>query len=80
MLREAPQVLARVNAEAGADGAQKLVEAATRLVSSPRLGARCGEFAPREVRCLIVGDYELRYEIAQTTIYVLRLWHTLGHL
>jgi plasmid stabilization system protein ParE len=72
-------LLARVNAQAAADVARKLVDAAKQLVCSPRLGARFGEFAPREVRCLIVGDYELRYEIAQTAIYVLCLWQTRNH-
>lgn len=24
----------------------------------------------------VVGPYEIRYEIRQSTIYVLRLWHT----
>lgn len=30
---------------------------------------------PREVRRIIVGNYELRYEIADATIFILRLWH-----
>jgi hypothetical protein len=34
------------------------------------------EFAPREVRRLIVGDYELRYEILEDAIVLVRLWHT----
>jgi hypothetical protein len=25
---------------------------------------------------LVVGQYELRYEIAEDTIFILRLWHT----
>ena len=36
---------------------------------------RLEEFDPREVRRILVGDYELRYEIQTSTIYVLRLWH-----
>lgn len=32
-------------------------------------------YKPREVRRIIVGDYELRYEIANATIFILRLWH-----
>lgn len=40
----------------------------------------CGcmtEFAPREVRYILVGDYEMRYEIsANEDIWILRLWHT----
>ncbi|MDR3045532.1 MAG: hypothetical protein LBU75_14940 [Desulfovibrio sp.] len=25
---------------------------------------------------MLVGHYEMRYEIQESTIYVLRLWHT----
>ena len=34
------------------------------------------QFAPREVRRILVGKYEIRYEIQDSVIYVLRLWHT----
>lgn len=34
-------------------------------------------FDPREVRRLIVGDYELRYEINDDGIVVLRIFHGL---
>jgi hypothetical protein len=33
-------------------------------------------YAPREIRRLFVGDYELRDEIQGDTIIVVRLWHT----
>ena len=64
-----------VNPRAAARVVQQLVAAAERLLTHPRLGERLAEFAPRDVRRLIVGDYELRYELADTTINVLRLWH-----
>ena len=35
-----------------------------------------GLFEPREVRRLLVGRYEIRYEIQDSTVYILRLWHT----
>ncbi|MGZ8160407.1 MAG: type II toxin-antitoxin system RelE/ParE family toxin [Methylobacter sp.] len=31
---------------------------------------------PREVRRILVGRYEMRYEIQDSTAYILRLWHT----
>ncbi|MEY4592360.1 MAG: hypothetical protein RIR18_1255 [Pseudomonadota bacterium] len=34
------------------------------------------EFEGREVRRLLVGDYEMRYEIQGSAVYILRLWHT----
>lgn len=34
------------------------------------------QFEPREVRRIFAGEYEIRYELNDQTIYVLRLWHT----
>jgi plasmid stabilization system protein ParE len=39
------------------------------------LGEPLDEFAPREVRRLIVGRYELRYEVGSEQITVLRVFH-----
>jgi plasmid stabilization system protein ParE len=46
------------------------------LLEHPRIGEKLEEFEPREVRRILVGQYEMRYEIRESTIYVLRLWHT----
>ena len=46
------------------------------LLEQPHLGLALPEFAPRNVRRLIVGDYELRYEVAEKALWILRLWHT----
>ncbi len=69
--------LAEVNPRAAARTARELVAAPRRLLNTPRLGERLEAFTPREVRRLIVGGYELRYELTETTIFVLRVWHTL---
>jgi plasmid stabilization system protein ParE len=68
--------LAVVNKSAAARTVQTLVAAPASLVINPRIGERLDEFEPREVRRILVGHYEIRYEIQQSTIYVLRLWHT----
>ncbi|OHV24018.1 MULTISPECIES: type II toxin-antitoxin system RelE/ParE family toxin [Rhizobium] len=68
--------LAPVNRQAAARTVQALTAAPLRLLEQPRLGERLEEFDPREVRRILVGQYELRYEIRQSAIYVLRLWHT----
>jgi hypothetical protein len=34
------------------------------------------EFAPREVRKLLVADYEIRYELTDTGVFILRIFHT----
>lgn len=45
------------------------------LSGNPRRGERLDEYAPREVRRIITGDYELRYEIAGQIVIILRIWH-----
>jgi plasmid stabilization system protein ParE len=62
--------------EAAARVVQDLARAPERLLDFPRIGEKLDAYQPREVRRLIVGDYELRYEIANGTIMVLRLWHS----
>lgn len=54
---------------------QQLARAPDRLIRHPRIGEKLDAYGPREVRRIIVGDYELRYEIAAQTILILRLWH-----
>ncbi len=61
--------------EAAARVVQQLSRAPSRLLDFPRLGEKLEAYEPREVRRIIVGNYELRYEIAVGTIFVLRLWH-----
>jgi plasmid stabilization system protein ParE len=68
--------LAPSNSQAAARTVQSLTAAPARLIEHPRIGERLEEFEPREVRRLLVGNYEMRYEIQESTIYVLRLWHT----
>jgi hypothetical protein len=41
----------------------------------PRLGRQLERYAPRDVRRLIVGNYELQYELRHDVILVLRIWH-----
>lgn len=70
------EFLAPANKLAAARAVQALVAAPRRLIEQPRIGERLEEFEPREVRRILVGHYEIRYEIDEATIYVLRLWHT----
>ena len=70
------EFLASVIPTAAARTVQSLTAVAASLLANPRIGKRLQEFDPREVRRIIVGQYELRYEIAAATIYLLRLWHT----
>ena len=67
--------LATVNKPAAARVVQALTASPTSLLENPRIGEKLEEFDPREVRRILNGDYEIRYEIQESTIYVLRLWH-----
>lgn len=64
----APDVAGRV--------VRQLARAPDRLLDYPRLGEKLEAYEPREVRKIFVGDYEMRYEIADGTIFILRLWHS----
>jgi len=70
------EFLASVNKPAAAKAVQSLTKAPTILLTNPRIGEQLFHFEPREVRRILVGDYEVRYEIQESVIYVLRLWHT----
>ena len=67
--------LATLNLRAAAQVVQQLVADTEQLLNYPQLGVRLEEFAPRDVRRVIIGDYELRYELSDKMIYILRLWH-----
>jgi plasmid stabilization system protein ParE len=69
------EYLKPVAPEAAARVIQQLARAPSRLLDFPRLGEKLEAYEPREVRRIIVGNYELRYEIATGTVIVLRLWH-----
>ncbi|WP_339481798.1 MULTISPECIES: type II toxin-antitoxin system RelE/ParE family toxin [unclassified Pseudomonas] len=70
------EFLASVNQPAAARTVQQLTAAPTSLLANPRIGERLEEFEPRDVRRIQVGRYEMRYEIAGSTLFLLRLWHT----
>lgn len=70
------EFLASANGLAASRVVKSLVAAPAGLVANPRIGERLEEFDPREIRRLLVGSYELRYEIGESTIYVMRIWHT----
>ncbi len=70
------EFLAAVNQRAAARTVQTLAAAPAKLLEHPRIGEKLEEFGPNEVRRILVGHYEMRYEIRKSTLYVLRLWHT----
>jgi len=70
------EFLSPVNQQAAVRTVQALTAAPTTLLNNPRIGEQLFGFESREVRRIIIGQYEMRYEIQESTIYVLRLWHT----
>ena len=70
------EFLASKNKQAAAHTVQSLSAAPDRLLEQTRIGEKLDEFEPREVRRIVVGRYEMRYEIQETIIIVLRIWHT----
>lgn len=62
------------------DAARKVVvmlaDAPELLLLHPQVGAADEMYAPREVRSLFVGSYEIIYELTDTRIIILRIWHT----
>ena len=73
------EFLASVNPRAAANAVRGLVAAASRLAEHPRIGEKSEQYEPLEVRRISVADYELRYEIRDSTFYILRLWHAREH-
>jgi plasmid stabilization system protein ParE len=55
--------LAKVNKSAAAQTVQSLVAAPVRLTDNPRIGDQLDEFALLEVRSILVGRYEIRYQV-----------------
>jgi plasmid stabilization system protein ParE len=70
------EFLAPVNKPVAVRTVQALAKAPTILLTNPRIGEQLFHLEPREVRRILVGGYEVRYEIQGSTIYMLRLWHT----
>ena len=65
-----------VNPRAAALAVRHLVAGAKRIPARPRLGQRLRQFAGREVRRVLIGDYEIRYELAGRDVFLLRIFHS----
>lgn len=70
------EFLEPVNKPAAIKVVRALTSSVTRLADHPRLGESLSQFDPRDVRRLQIGRYEVRYEIQDSAIFILRLWHT----
>lgn len=70
------EFLSAASPTAAARMVQALVASPEHLLVNPRIGEKLEEFDPREVRRILVRHYEIRYEIQEQTVHVLRVWHT----
>ena len=71
--------IAKHNPAAAERLARRLIQGIERLLRNPRLGRRVtvapDQMAPEEIRDWVVGEYVVRYLIAEMRIVVLRVWH-----
>ena len=70
------EFLRPVNPIAAGRVVRQLVAGIRRIPAHPRLGVRLSEFNPREVRKILIGDYEVRYTVLEADVFVLRIFHT----
>lgn len=70
------EFLEPVSPPAAARTMRGLLAAVRRIPGRPRLGVRLAGFGDREVRRIVAGSYEIRYELITHDVYVLRIFHT----
>jgi plasmid stabilization system protein ParE len=71
--------LASVNPDAAMRTARSLRRAARRLSSYPNLGEELGFIKGHMLRRLVVGSYEIWYEVEPGSIMIHRVWNTRQH-
>ncbi len=75
-LQRIHEFLEPVNAVAAARVVRALASRVRRIPAQPRLGEKLTGFGERDVRRVLVQQYEVRYAIIGSDIYVLRVFHT----
>lgn len=75
-LRRVHGFLVHKNKKAAAAAVEVLAEAPNRLVLQPHIGERVETITARDVRRILVGDYEIRYDVLDEEIRALRIFHS----
>ncbi len=70
------EFLTSVSPRVAALAVHHIVAGARRIPGRPRLGQRLRQFAGCEVRRVLIGNYEIRYELAGNDVFILRIFHT----
>lgn len=74
-LRRLHDFLSVVNEDLATRAVQLIVARARRILENPGLGSPLPRYGQREVRRIIVGQYELRYSLRETVVTILRVFH-----
>jgi plasmid stabilization system protein ParE len=74
-LRRIYEFLEPVNSPAAARAVAMIMARVERIPLQPRLGERLPGFGIRIVRRVLIDRYEIRYELANAQIFVLRIFH-----
>lgn len=53
-----------------------LIAAVDKLSAYPEAAPLSDDYDGRNVRSVIVGDYNLHYEVTPDVIFIVRIWHT----
>lgn len=72
-LKRLRNFIAEQNPQAARRVSERLRQAIGKLVLHPKIGRRIPEL--ENVRELVAGNYVVRYQIADETVYILRVWH-----
>lgn len=75
-LRRLYEFLELINQQVATKTIQSLTSALNKLIQHPRIGEKLERYEPREIRRLLIGHYEMRYELIKNTLYILQTWHT----
>ena len=74
-LRRLYEFLKPVNPGAAVRAVRLIVNRIERIPAQPRLGEQLPRFGPREVRRVLAAKYEIRYELTDSDVVVLRIFH-----
>jgi plasmid stabilization system protein ParE len=75
-LRRLYEFLEPVDPHVAARAARLIFSRVERIPAQPRLGERLPRFGSREVRRVLAAKYEIRYEVTDKEVVVLRIFHS----
>ena len=75
-LQRIHEFLKPVYPPAAVKAVRAVVARVRRIPAQPRLGEKLSGFGDRDVRRVLVQKYEIRYEVAGSDVFVLRIFHT----